>query len=210
MPFITLFTSIMQCKMLNKKVAFDFMLICKPAYTCLLHDSVCFHILCWYVKCVEVLVCGPSVNSVPQVFSSRLQRPGKAQLQPSGVFTTISLYRAARGPCPPTGSPPLCLLSGSLSQNTPERRSGESVPLQRTTPLLHTHKCKRKEETEDHLFPAVGSERLYAARVVVVGGGGHALDLTCDDDDDLIINHLVEKWKKFSGKQPGRRHDKLS
>lgn len=171
MPFITLFTSIMQCKMLNKKVAFDFMLICKPAYTCLLHDSLCFHILCWYVKCVEVLVCGPSVNSVPQVFSSRLQRPGKAQLQPSGVFTTISLYRAARGPCPPTGSPPLCLLSGSLSQNTRERRSWD----QRNTPLLHTQIHERKEETDVHLFPAAGSETLYAARV----GGSHSGTDSC-------------------------------
>ncbi len=39
------------------------------AYTCLMHDSVCFHILRWYVECVKVLVCGPSVNSVPRVFS---------------------------------------------------------------------------------------------------------------------------------------------
>lgn len=110
-------------------------------------------------------MCGLSVNSVPQVFSSRLQMPGKAQLQPSGVFTTIRLYRATRGPRPAAESPPplpvLCLLSGSLSQNTRERRSGH----QRNTPLLHTYIHKRKEETDVHLFPAVGSEMLYAARV---------------------------------------------
>ncbi len=134
------------------------------AYTCLMHDSVCFHILRWNVECVKVLVCGPSVNSVPRVFSSRLQRPGKAQLQPSGVFTTIRLYLATRGPRPPAGSPAplpaLCLLSGSLSQNTRERRSRH----QRNTPLLHTQMHKRKEETDVHLFPAVGWEMLYAAR----------------------------------------------
>lgn len=137
------------------------------AYTCLMHDSVCFHILRWYVECVKVLVCGPSEKTVPQVFSSRLQRPGKAQLQPSGVFTTIRLYRATRGPRPPAGSPPplpaLCLLSGSLSQNTRERRSRH----QRNTPLLHTQIHKRKEETDVHLFPAVGSERVGRVQTLI-------------------------------------------